>query len=138
MGLLVHVALGACFGIALVKSEAASWYRIQEMFLLRGGHLPGVLVSGAAVAAVGIRLIRRFHPRAATGRSISVPAKVLGTGVRYGVGGTLFGVGWALTGTCPGPLYVLVGAGVTPALLPLLGALAGAWLYGWLRPRLPH
>ncbi len=136
--LLVYVLLGACFGIALMKSEATSWFRIQEMMRFRSTHLFAVFASAVATAWLGIRLIKRYRPRAVTGAAIVLPPKAWGRGIRYVVGGTLFGIGWAVTGACPGPMYALLGAGVGPVVVPLLGALAGAWAYGWLRPRLPH
>lgn len=135
---LVFVLLGTCFGIALVKSEAISWFRIQEMMRFRSAHLFAVFAAAVATNGIGIRLIRWRRLRTMGGAEIVLPPKSWGRGVRYAAGGTLFGIGWAVTGTCPGPLYALLGAGVGPAVVPLLGALAGAWAYGWLRPRLPH
>ena len=130
--------LGACFGLALVKSEAASWFRIQEMMRFRSPHLFAVFASAVATTGLGIRLLRRHRPRTLTGAAIVLPPKAWGSGIRYVVGGTLFGVGWTITGACPGPMYALLGAGVGPIVVPMLGALAGAWSYGRLRPRLPH
>jgi uncharacterized protein len=136
--LLVYLLLGTCFGIALMKSEATSWFRIQEMMRFRSPHLFAVFASAVATTWLGIRLIKWYRPRTVTGAAIVLPPKVWGSGIRYVVGGTLFGAGWAVTGACPGPMYSLLGAGVGPLVIPLLGALAGAWTYGWLRPRLPH
>jgi uncharacterized membrane protein YedE/YeeE len=136
--LLLYVLLGACFGIALVKAEAISWFRIQEMFRFRGAHLFAVFGSSVATAGIGLRVVRRYALRTVGGDTIALPPKTWGSGIRYAAGGALFGVGWAIAGTCPGPLYALIGAGVGPAIVPLLGALVGAYAYGWLRPRLPH
>lgn len=135
---LVYVLLGAVFGVVLVKSEAASWYRIQEMIRFQSPHLFAVLGSAVLTAGVGLRWMRRRGVRTRGGAPIVLPPKEWGTGVRYAVGGTIFGLGWTLTGACPGPFYALLGAGVWTMLLPLLGAVAGAWVYGWARPRLPH
>lgn len=134
-----YVALGTFFGLVLAKSEAISWFRIQEMFRFQGFHMYGLLGSGVAVAMVSLAWIRRARVRAATGDPIHVPPKEKTPGfVRYWAGGILFGLGWALLGACPGPLYTLVGHGVTVYAVALLAALAGTWTYGCLRERLPH
>jgi uncharacterized membrane protein YedE/YeeE len=137
-GLLVYVLLGAFFGVVLVKSEVVSWFRIQEMFRFQSFHMYGVIGSAVAVAALSVWLIKRFRVKTLGGEEIRVPPKQWGTGTRYWAGGTLFGLGWALTGACPGPLFALLGAGVGVILSAILSAIAGAWVYGALRPRLPH
>jgi uncharacterized protein len=136
--LVGYVALGVVFGIAIFKSEAISWFRIQEMLRFQGLHLFLVMGSAVITAAVGIRILRRRAFRALTGAPVFLPPKQWGSGTRYLAGGTLFGLGWALTGSCPGPFYALLGAGVFPVLVPLFSALVGTWLYGRLRPHLPH
>jgi hypothetical protein len=136
--LLWYFLLGCLFGIVLTKSEVISWFRIQEMFRFQSFHMYGVIVSAIAVAALSIALLRRTGAHTVAGEPISIPPKELGRGYRYWIGGTLFGVGWALAGACPGPLFALVGAGVPVFAVAALSALAGTWLYGSLRPWLPH
>ena len=137
-GLLVYVLLGTFFGVVLVKSEVISWFRIQEMFRFQSFHMYGVIGSAVAVAALSVWLIKTLRVKTLGGEEIRMPPKQWGTGTRYWVGGTLFGLGWALTGACPGPLFALLGAGVGVILFAILSAVTGAWVYGALRPRLPH
>ncbi len=132
----IYLALGTLLGITIVKGEMVSWLRIQEMFRFHGFHMYGVLGSAVLVTAIGIGVLRRR--RAMDGTPISVPPKDFGSGTRYWAGGTLFGLGWGLAGVCPGPMFALVGAGFTVFLAAIAGALAGTWLYAYLRPRLPH
>src|SRR5207247_5422616 len=101
-------------------------------------HMYGIIASAIVVAGVSVEAIRRMHVRAADGAPLALAPKTLGRGIRYIVGGSLFGVGWALTGACPGPLVALVGAGVPVMIVAILSALVGTWTYGQLRPRLPH
>ncbi len=136
--LAVYFAVGLLFGIVLIKSEVVSWFRIQEMFRFQAFHMYGIMGSALLVAAPTVALIERTGLRAATGEPIRIPPKVWGRGARYIVGGLLFGVGWALVGACPGPMFALIGAGAEVLALALLGALVGAWSYGLLRTRLPH
>jgi uncharacterized membrane protein YedE/YeeE len=139
LALAGYCLLGAYFGLVLTKSEAISWFRIQEMFRFQGFHMFGLLGSGVAVAMVSLALIRRFHLRALNGEPIEIPPKARTPGlVRYWAGGTVFGLGWALLGACPGPLYALVGSGVSVYLVAILAALAGTWAYGYLHESLPH
>jgi len=137
-GLLRYLLIGLAFGIVLVKSEVVSWYRIQEMFRFQSFHMYGIIGSALAVAAASIRLLARAGRRAAGGEEISIPRKQMGRGTRYWLGGTIFGLGWGLSGACPGPIFALIGAGYATALVLLASALLGAWAYAWLRPRLPH
>lgn len=136
--LLVYFALGVIFGVVLTKSEVISWFRIQEMFRFEAFHMYGIIGSAILVAALGIQVIKRAGLRALDGQPIVIPPKTLGRGTRYWLGGTLFGVGWALVGACPGPLFALLGNGVGVIAVTILSAIAGTWSYGALRPRLPH
>jgi uncharacterized protein len=136
--LLIHLFLGACFGITLTMSEVLSWFRIQEMFRFQSPRMYEIIASAVVVAAASVAIIKRSNAKTITGERITIPPKTMGTGVRYALGGTIFGLGWALTGACPGPLFVLVGNGVTVMLAAIASALAGTWVYGLLRPRLPH
>ncbi len=130
--------LGTVFGVVLVQGEIVSWFRIHEMFRFEAFHMYGVIGSALAVAATSLWLIRRFGVRTLDGEPIVVPPKELGSGTRYIAGGMIFGLGWAITGACPGPLVAQVGAGSTVMVLAALSAFIGAWTYGALRPRLPH
>lgn len=138
LGFLPYVAVGTFFGTVLVKSEVVSWYRIQEMFRFQSFHMYGVIGSAVVTAALALWLLRRFGVRSLGGAPLQVPPKVLGRGTRYWLGGSLFGLGWALTGACPGPLFALVGSGSSVFLVAIAAALAGTSVYGLLRPRLPH
>ena len=135
---LGYFLLGIVFGVVLTKSEVVSWFRIQEMFRLHSFHMYGVIGTAIAVAAISVALIRRLRVRALTGEEIAIAPKAFGTGRRYWIGGTVFGLGWALTGACPGPLVALIGGGATVFVVAVLAAVAGTWLYGLLRPHLPH
>jgi uncharacterized protein len=137
-GLLVYFVVGILFGIALVKGEVVSWFRIQEMFRFQGFHMFGVFATALPVAITSVQLIKRRGMRALNGDPIVVPPKELGRGVRYAAGGTIFGFGWALTGACPGPLFALLGSGIGVIAVAILSAMLGTWTYGLLRPRLPH
>jgi uncharacterized protein len=133
-----YFILGTLFGVVLTKAEAVSWFRIQEMFRFESFHMYGIMGSAVAVAAISIVLLRHTRARSLGGEPISIPAKELGRGYRYWIGGSLFGVGWAFTGACPGPLFALIGSGASVFLAAVASALAGTWVYGWLRPHLPH
>lgn len=136
--LLPYFALGVFFGVVLTKSEVVSWYRIQEMFRFQSFHMYGIIGSALALALASVALLRRVRARTLSGEEIALPPKEIGRGHRYWIGGTIFGLGWALTGACPGPLFALVGAGATTFTVAIGAALAGTWVYGALRPKLPH
>jgi hypothetical protein len=137
--LAVYFVLGMLLGIIFLKSEVASWFRIQEMFRFQAIHMYGVIGSAVAVGAVSIALMKRLGTRTVRGESIQFPERAAAKPrTNHILGGTLFGLGWGLVGACPGPLYALAGSGLPIMLVALLGALGGAWVYGALRPHLPH
>lgn len=136
MANLKYLAAGTLFGIILVKSEVISWFRIQEMFRLQSFHMYGVIGSAVIVGIIGVYLIKRFRVKTIDGQPIHIPTKKFSKGQIYG--GLLFGFGWAITGACPGPLFAQIGAGYTVVIVTLLSAIAGTWVYGWAREKLPH
>ena len=138
VGLLLYLAVGIYFGIVLTRSEVVSWFRIQEMFRFQSFHMYGIIGTAVIVAALSLQIIRRLGITTVSGDPIVLAPKEWGTGTRYWLGGTIFGAGWALLGACPGPIFTLVGSGVTAMVVAIAAALAGTWTYGWLRPRLPH
>ena len=137
-GLWVYLLVGTLFGVVLTKGEAISWFRIQEMFRFQGFHMFGIFATALPTAIIGVQLLKRRWRRTLGGAAIVVPPKHLGSGIRYAAGGTLFGLGWALTGACPGPLFALLGSGVTTMAVAIAAAMLGTWTYGRLRSRLPH
>lgn len=135
---LRSLLIGLAFGFVLVRSEAVSWYRIQEMVRFQAFHMYGIRGSAVLVGFVSLRLITRFGATGPGGEPVTVePKETDGLNTRYWAGGTLFGLGWGILGACPGPIYTLIGAGEYTFLVALLAALAGTWAYGALRPRLP-
>ena len=131
-----YLVLGTLFGIILTKSEVISWFRIQEMFRFQSFHMYGVIGSAIVVGMVSIQLIKRNRLRSLAGEPIVIADKQFNHGVW--IGGLIFGLGWALTGACPGPLFAQLGSGVGAAAVLILAALAGTWAYSALRTRLPH
>ena len=132
-----YVLVGVFFGIVLFKSEAASWFRIYEMFQFDSFHMYGIMGSALVLGALFTQWVKKSGTKSFFGEKISIVPKEKGY-VRYAIGGILFGLGWALAGACPGPMYVLVGAGYWPILIVLLSAVFGAFCYGLLRRKLPH
>jgi len=139
VNVIVYLAFGTAFGFILTKGEVISWFRIQEMFRFQGFHMFGVFAGALAVAIPSLWILRTGKVRSLSGEAIIIPPKQ-GTPlqIRYWGGGALFGVGWAFTGACPGPLYALLGSGLPIFLVPISFALAGTWLYGAVRRHLPH
>ncbi|MFN3529447.1 MAG: DUF6691 family protein [Bacteroidia bacterium] len=133
---LKYLLIGALFGLVLTKTEAVSWYRIQEMFRFQSIHMYGIIGSAIVVGLISIQLIKRLQIKSLSGDEIVIPAKTFNKGGI--IGGTIFGMGWALAGACPGPMYALAGAGYPAVWLVLISALLGTWVYSYLRPKLPH
>lgn len=133
-----YLLSGIFFGFVLVKAEVISWFRIQEMFHFDAFHMYGIIGSAIVVAMIAIQIIKKLNARDLEGKAISIPPKDARQVTRYLAGGTIFGLGWALTGACPGPLFTLAGAGYSIMIVPIVSAILGTWVYGLLRPKLPH
>ncbi|MFY7839940.1 MAG: YeeE/YedE family protein [Lacibacter sp.] len=133
---LKYAAVGLLFGIVFVKAEIISWFRIQEMFRLQSFHMYGVIGSAVAVGLISVLIIKKFKIKTIYGEPIEFVDKKFNKGQIYG--GLLFGLGWAVTGACPGPLFAQIGSGATAVIVTLLSAIAGTWVYGKVRDRLPH
>ena len=128
--------LGILFGIVFVKAEIVSWFRIQEMFRLESFHMYGVIGSAIMVGIISVWLIKRYNARSMEGEKIKLDDKKFNKGQIYG--GLIFGLGWGITGACPGPLFAQIGTGATVIAVTLLSAVAGTWVYGRFRDNLPH
>ena len=135
---LKFLVLGTIFGFVLVKAEVISWFRIQEMFRFQSFHMYGIIGSAIAIGIVSIFIIKYFNLRDVQGSPIEIAPKDPRQLYRLTIGGILFGFGWALTGACPGPMFALLGSGLTVFLVVLLSALVGTYVYGMLRKHLPH
>jgi uncharacterized protein len=133
---LKYSAWGVLFGIVFVKAEIISWFRIQEMFRFESFHMYGVIGTAVVVGLISVQLIKRYKVRTIQGEVVVIPDKTFNTGQVYG--GLLFGLGWAITGACPGPLFAQMGAGYSVIIVTFLSAVAGTWVYGYFRDRLPH
>jgi uncharacterized protein len=133
---LKYLVAGSLFGIILVKAEVISWFRIQEMFRLQSFHMFGVIGSAVVIGMLSILLIKKFKIKTIYGEPIEIPKKQFSKGQIYG--GLIFGLGWALTGACPGPLFAQIGTGATVIFVTLFSAIAGTWVYGLIREKLPH
>ena len=130
------LALGLMFGVVLVKSEVVRWQRIHDMFLFNEPHMYLIIGTAVIVGAISMWLIKKFEIKTIDGEPIKYKPKPYNKGVI--IGGTIFGMGWAITGACPGPIYAQIGAGEWVAGLTFIGALIGMYLYGYFRPKLPH
>lgn len=133
---LKYLIVGVLFGIVFVKAEIVSWFRIQEMFRFQSFHMYGVIGSAVLVGIISVWLIKKFNVKTIYGEAIIFHPKKFSQGQIYG--GLLFGLGWAITGACPGPLFAQIGTGATVITVTLLSTIAGTWLYGLLREKLPH
>ncbi len=134
---LKFILVGILFGIVMVKSEAISWYRIQEMFRFQAFHMYGIIGTAVVLGTLMVQFIKRLNIRDSEGNPIIFHPKANSV-LRYLIGGILFGLGWALTGACPGPMIVNVGYGYTVMLVVIFGAITGTYVYGLLRDKLPH
>lgn len=133
-----YLLAGMLFGFTLVKSEAASWYRIMEMFHFQSFHMYGIMMSAIITGVIGVQVMKRFSGRASLeGTPMEIPSKESGR-YKFVFGGLIFGLGWGIIGLCPGPIFALVGMGSIGALIALVGALHGTWLFGALRKYLPE
>lgn len=137
MKFIKFLLVGIVFGIVLVKSEAVSWYRIYEMFRFESFHMYGIIGTAIITGIILLLFTKKFKFKNIEGSLMSVPDKDKGL-TRYILGGILFGLGWALSGACPGPMYILVGTGVFTMLIVILAAMLGTYVYGVLRDKLPH
>jgi uncharacterized membrane protein YedE/YeeE len=137
MKFLKFLLVGVFFGIVMAKSEAMSWYRIQEMFRFQSFHMYGIIGSAVALGVVGVALIKRFKVKDIQGNPIQFAAKEPGW-IKALLGGSLFGMGWAITGACPGPIVVNLGYGYWPFAIVFVSAVVGTYAYGLVRDKLPH
>jgi uncharacterized protein len=135
---LKYLATGLVLGFVLIKSEAVSWFRIQEMFRFDSIHMYGIIGLAVITGMISVQLIKRFNMKDSDGKPITIPPKDASQVTRYIAGGTIFGLGWALLGACPGPMFALLGSGLTIMTVPIIAALIGTYTYGILRNRLPH
>ena len=136
LGNLKYLIVGIFFGIVFVKAEIISWFRIQEMFNLESFHMYGVIGCAVVVGLISVQLIKKFNIKTLDGEKIEIQPKTFNKGQVYG--GLLFGFGWAITGACPGPLFAQIGTGATVIVVTLVSAIAGTWVYGLIKDKLPH
>jgi uncharacterized protein len=135
---LKYLFIGLVFGFVLIKSEVVSWFRIQEMFRFDSIHMYGIIGLAIIVGIISVQIIKRKNLKDVDGNAITIPPKDASQVTRYILGGSIFGLGWALLGACPGPMFALLGSGLTIMVIPILAALLGTYTYGILRPKLPH
>ncbi len=133
---LKYLIFGILFGFILIKAEVVSWFRIQEMFRFQSFHMYGIIGSAIVVGIISIQIIKRFKIKTISGEEIKITGKEFNKGTL--IGGLLFGIGWAMTGACPGPLYALIGASYLPIVVVLLSAVFGTYVYGLMKDKLPH
>ncbi|RZJ30647.1 MAG: YeeE/YedE family protein [Flavobacterium sp.] len=137
MKVIKYLLVGFIFGIVLTKSEAVSWYRIYEMFHFQSFHMYGIIMTAIATGLIGVQIIKRREIKDIKGNPIVIADKEPGS-YRYWIGGVFFGLGWALAGACPGPVFIMLGAGFLPMIFVLAGALIGTFIYGMVKDYLPH
>lgn len=134
---ILYILLGVVFGITMYKAETASWFRIVEMFQFQSFHMYGFIGSALLIGVFAMQLLKKKKANDVDGNPISIAPKNKSVS-RYLIGGILFGLGWALIGACPGPIFVLLGAGTYTIIIVILSALTGTWLYGMVKHKLPH
>ena len=134
---LVYIFLGVIFGVTMYKAETASWFRIYEMFNFQSFHMYGFIGSALVIGLIGIQIMKKKEAKDVDGKPIVIQPKNKSI-ARYLIGGIFFGLGWALVGACPGPIFVLLGAGVLPMIIVIVGALLGTYLYGIIKNKIPH
>lgn len=132
-----YIFIGILLGFTLYKTEAVSFFRIFEMFHFQSFHMFGIIGTGVALGIGVVYLIRHFHLKSVEGKEIVIPPKAR-TYPRYILGGFIFGLGWALAGICPAPMFILMGSGYTVLVLFLAAAMTGTFVYGKFRSKLPH
>ena len=137
MRTLFYLIIGILFGITMYKSEAASWFRIYEMFRFEAFHMYGIIGTALAMGVVSTLIIKRNNIKSFYGESVKFIPKEKGF-TRYMLGGIIFGLGWALAGACPGPMFTLLGAGFLPISIVIIAAILGTFIYGILKEKLPH
>lgn len=137
MKYLKYLIIGIVFGIVMTKAEIISWYRIYEMFRFEAFHMYGIIGSAVILGVIIVQIIKRTEMKNMYGDTIRFNPKNKSI-ARYLIGGTIFGLGWAMVGACPGPMFVLLGHGYVPILIVIAGALLGTLVYGMLRSKLPH
>lgn len=137
MSYLKYISLGIVFGIMFTKAEIISWFRIYEMFRFESFHMYGIIGSAVILSAISTWVIKKLQVKDVGGNPIVFSPKAMSI-PRYLFGGIIFGLGWALTGACPGPLYTLLGNGAFMAIVIIISAVIGTYLYGLLRDKLPH
>lgn len=132
-----YILVGILLGFVLYKSEAVSWFRIYEMFRFQSFHMYGIIGSAVVAGIIIVQIIKRKHLHNIEGQEIIIKDKAKSV-PRYLLGGFIFGMGWALAGACPAPMFILLGSGVTVFVVYLIFAMTGTFVYGLLRKRLPH
>ena len=137
MRVIGYLFIGIFFGIVMFKSEAASWFRIYEMFQFQAFHMYGIIGSALVLGVIGIQIIKKKKAKDLNGERIQFVPKEKSFS-RYMFGGIIFGLGWALAGACPGPIYTLIGAGYVSVIVVFLAAILGTFFYGLLKDKLPH
>jgi len=133
---LKYLVVGMIFGIVFVKAEIISWFRIQEMFRFESFHMYGVIGTAVVVGMISVQIIKARKAKSIEGEAIVIHDKEFSKGQIFG--GLIFGLGWAITGACPGPLFAQIGAGFTVVIVTFLSAVLGTLVYGKFRDKLPH